>query len=464
MKKERVRTIGEGKTVAGPVVYWMSRDQRVRDNWALLYAQQLALQSRAPLVVVFCLVPSFLHATMRHYGFMLKGLQEVTVDCSKKNISFVLLTGQPGTKIPAFLKEIRASALITDFNPLRIKQAWTTAVSKKITIPFLEVDTHNIVPCWIASPKQEYAAYTFRPKMKKLLSQYLEAFPALKKHPFLLKMKGITTDWKQVTASLRVNRTISEVSWLKPGEKAARRMLRTFIRQKLLRYDSARNNPVLEGQSDLSPYLHFGNISAQRVALEVKKSGVSKDREAFLEELIVRRELSDNFCFYNNDYDRFEGFPSWAQQSLNKHRKDRREYSYTLQEFEQGMTHDDLWNAAQMEMVKGGKMHGYMRMYWAKKILEWSTSPEKAMETAIYLNDTYELDGRDPNGYVGIAWSIGGVHDRAWNERRIFGKVRYMSYNGCKGKFDINKYIEKVKRLDSDSEASNISSPLREEK
>ena len=184
------------------------------------------------------------------------------------------------------------------------------------------------------------------------------------------------------------------------------------------------------------------------MALKIEKSNIPNHIKApFLEELIIRRELSDNFCFYNPHYDSFNGFPQWAQKTLNEHRKDRRPYLYSLEQFEGAQTHDELWNAAQMEMVKKGKMHGYMRMYWAKKILEWTQSPEEAVETAIYLNDKYELDGRDPNGYAGIAWSIGGVHDRAWNERNVFGKIRYMSYNGCKSKFSVKGYIEKVKSL-----------------
>ncbi len=162
-----------------------------------------------------------------------------------------------------------------------------------------------------------------------------------------------------------------------------------------------------------------------------------------MEELIVRRELSDNFCFYNSDYDQFSGFPEWAQKTLNEHRGDKREFIYSLEQFEHGKTHDDLWNAAQLQMVLTGKMHGYMRMYWAKKILEWTGSPEDALEIAIHLNDKYELDGRDTNGYVGVAWSIGGVHDRAWQERPVFGKIRYMSYAGCKRKFDVSTFIEK---------------------
>ena len=204
-----------------------------------------------------------------------------------------------------------------------------------------------------------------------------------------------------------------------------------------------RNDPTREGQSDLSPYLHFGQIAAQRVALEVEGAPAgTKAKEAFLEELIVRRELSDNFCYYHPQYDSVACFPQWARKTLDEHHDDPREYLYTPAQFEQAQTHDDLWNAAQREMVQTGKMHGYLRMYWAKKILEWTSSPEEALKIAIYLNDRYELDGRDPNGYTGIAWSLGGVHDRAWAERKVFGKIRYMSYKGCKAKFDVAAYFK----------------------
>jgi deoxyribodipyrimidine photo-lyase len=226
--------------------------------------------------------------------------------------------------------------------------------------------------------------------------------------------------------------------------------MKNFLDKKIYTYDRYSNDPAKDTLSNLSPYLHFGQISAQRVALEVLKSGASQDnKDAFLEELIIRRELSDNYCFYNNNYDSFEGFPNWAKDTLNVHRIDPREYIYKAEELEEARTHDKLWNAAQLEMTLTGKMHGYMRMYWAKKILEWTESPEEAQDIAVYLNNKYELDGRDPNGYVGIAWSIGGLHDRAWKERPIFGKVRYMSNKGAKSKFDVNSYINKIKKLKS---------------
>ncbi|RJR20026.1 MAG: deoxyribodipyrimidine photo-lyase [Nitrospiraceae bacterium] len=443
MTDNRARLVQEGKTIEGPVLYWMSRDQRMQDNWALCSAQHLALKQKVPLVAAFCLVPQFLGATIRQYGFMLRGLEELEAGLGKKLIPFILLTGAPDREIPRLVKKIGASCLITDFDPLKIKREWKQTVADRIDIPFYEVDAHNIVPCWTASPRQEYAAYTFRPKMRKLLPEFLQDIPLLINHPFAFKGMREIINWKKVRSSLRVDNTVEEVDWLKPGEKAAKTMLRDFVKKKLPGYDKKRNDPTVDGQSNLSPYLHFGQISAQRIAIEVHSSPApGNDKDAFLEELIVRRELSDNFCFYNTDYDSVEGFPSWARESLDKHSRKPREYIYSTEQFEHALTHDELWNAAQLEMVTKGKMHGYMRMYWAKKILEWTGSPEKAMEVAIYLNDRYELDGRDPNGYTGIAWSIGGVHDRAWNERRVFGKIRYMSYNGCKGKFDVKRYIE----------------------
>jgi deoxyribodipyrimidine photo-lyase len=444
----RVRFLKDAPAKSGPIVYWMSRDQRVQDNWALLFAQEMALKNQEPLAVIFCLVPSFLNATLRHYSFMLSGLREIEDSLKQKNMPFFLLSGSPVDQVPAFAVRYSVGAIVTDFDPLRIKSAWKKAVARKIDVPLYEVDAHNIVPCWLASPKQEFAARTFRPKIQRLLGDFLDKFPKLQRHPFSWVRKNSTPDWDRLRGSLHVDTAVSEVTWIKAGERAARRALRDFTDKKLAVYSETRNDPTLDGQSNLSPYLHFGQLSAQRVALEVQGSAAGgESRESYLEELIVRRELSDNFCFYNGKYDALEGFPAWAQRTLNEHSGDEREHEYELEKLENAETHDDLWNAAQMEMVQNGKMHGYLRMYWAKKILEWSGSPEEGLQMAIYLNDRYELDGRDPNGYVGCAWSIGGVHDRAWFERPIFGKVRYMSYNGCKSKFNVDRYIEKVKNL-----------------
>ena len=445
MDQRRLRILKPGGKKKGIVAYWMSRDQRVDNNWALLYAQEMSLVSQAPLVVVFCLVPRFLEATRRHYHFMLKGLREVEKSLAAKNIPFYLLPGSPEKEIPTFVKGYDVSTLITDFDPLRIKREWKKNVGKKITIPFIEVDAHNIVPCWVVSGKQEYGAHTLRPKIYRLLPEFLSPFPKLQKHPYPAQTCTPRTPWHKIFKGLKVDVTVPEVHWIKPGEAAAKKALLYFLRHKISDYDRLRNDPAQDGQSNLSPYLHFGHLSAQHVALEVMRSNApTPAEEDFLEELIIRRELSDNFCFYNLFYDSFKGFPPWSKSTLNNHRKDPRAYSYSMKELENARTHDDLWNAAQKEMTLEGKMHGYLRMYWAKKILEWTPSPEQAMAIAIYLNDKYELDGRDPNGYTGVAWSIGGVHDRPWKERGIFGKIRYMGYQGMKAKFDVRIYRDTI--------------------
>lgn len=444
MIETRIRVLKSGKSSGGTVVYWMSRDQRVHDNWALIFAQKLAIEKKKPLAVVFNLVPDFLEATIRQYGFMLKGLQEVESELNKYNIPFYLLKGDPKKEIPKFIDENKASALVSDFDPLRIKRIWKSEVAKKIEIPFYEVDAHNIVPCLTASNKLEFAAYSIRPKIHKLLPEFLDDYPRLKKMQKTESLTSDKVDWGKTISSLKVDREVKEVSWISPGESAASILLKDFLENKFERYSEDRNDPNKNALSNLSPYLHFGQISAQRVALTVQQFyQKNSSTQAFLEELIVRRELSDNFCYFNPNYDSFEGFHHWAKETLNQHRKDKREFVYSIHEFEEAKTHEDLWNAAQKELTISGKMHGYMRMYWAKKILEWSKSPEEALRIAICLNDKYELDGRDPNGFVGCAWSIGGVHDRAWAERPVYGKIRYMNRNGAARKFDVNSYVKK---------------------
>lgn len=444
MNLQRMRILkNTNHTKKGPIVYWMSRDQRAQDNWALLYAQQLALERQQQLLIVFCLVPTFLEATMRQYGFMLRGLAETFTILQSKNIPCYLLQGEPHATLPTWLIEHNASLLITDFDPLKIKRYWKEKLLSAIHIPCHEVDTHNIVPCWVASPKLEYAAYTLRPKINKLLPLFLEEIPQIIRHPISGVISDPFPDLSQLFSSLQINHSIKEINWLTPGSQGGHILLDSFIKNKLQHYDTQSNDPTKDMQSHLSPYLHFGQLSAQRVALSILRlQKITPATESFLEELIVRRELADNFCFYNPHYDDVSAFPSWAHKTLTEHFDDVREYSYSVHDFEEGHTHDDLWNAAQRQMVSAGKMHGYVRMYWAKKILEWSESPYQAMKTAIYLNDKYELDGRDPSGYAGIAWSIGGVHDRAWGERNIFGKIRYMNDKGMKRKFDVKSYIE----------------------
>lgn len=424
----------------GPVVYWMSRDQRMHDNWALLYAQQQAIAIGQPLLVVFNLVGSFLHAADRHVGFMLQGLQELEQSLIAYNIPFAIVQGEPGDTIPRFVKKHKAGLLVTDLSPLRISKVWKNQVAQKIPVAMIGVDAHNIVSVWEASTKQEFAARILRPKLHLLLPQYLVPFPKLKRHP--ISSTHTPVQWKQWRRLLVPDPSLS---WIQSGQQAAQKAVRQFLHAHIHSYDTDRNNPNLpHTQSNLSPYLHFGHISSASIALAVQELPQSASTKAFLEELIVRKELAENFCWYNPHYDSVEGFPAWAQKSLREHARDKRQYHYNTNVLEHGKTHDDLWNAAQLQMVYTGKMHGYMRMYWAKKILEWTKDAAEALRIANLLNDKYELDGRDPNGYTGTAWSIGGVHDRPWFTHPIFGQIRYMSYGGAKSKFNITTYINSV--------------------
>lgn len=451
MNKQRIRKLNNVQDIPdnGPIVYWMNRDQRFIDNWAVIYGMNLAKKHDRQFTIVFSLRKNLDEhlGTKRMVDFMLAGLEEVEQSAKKYGVGFYFLTKDPVQGILDFVNDHQAAVLISDFSPISPATQWKRTIANDISIPFFEVDTHNIVPCWITSDKQEYAARTIRPKINKHLDEFLDEFPKLE----TLKntWESPVIKWDDVKKKIKV---ISEIdaTTFKPGSKAGYEVMENFLELRLKGYDQNRNDPYLNHLSQLSPYLHFGQISAQRVALEVRTyndTSLQKDKEAFLEELIVRRELSDNYCFYNPDYKSVKGFANWAQQTLRDHESDKREYVYSLDELEQAKTHDEAWNAAQMEMVKTGKMHGYMRMYWAKKILEWTESADQAMEYAIYLNDLYSLDGRDPNGYVGIAWSIGGVHDRGWTERPVFGKIRYMNYNGLKRKFNIQDYIDKISKL-----------------
>lgn len=437
---------------AGPVLYWMSRDQRAEDNWALLYAQKLAIERSAPLHVAFCVVPKYLDATWRQFDFMLRGLREVEAALKDKDIPFHLRIGPAAAQVPKLCEELKVTTVVSDFSPLRVPQEWSQGVAdacQKKDIPVIQLDAHNIVPVWCASDHQEYAARTIRSKIMNSLKDYLTPIPALQKHPHKAGKWPKPADWAAAEKSLQVDRSVAPVKNIVPGAKAAKKCLEEFCKERLAIYNEKRNDPNTTACSGLSQYLNMGQISTQRCALRVRefadgaKGSTVKGCEGFIEESVVRRELSDNFCFYNEKYDSLEGASAWAQKTLKDHEKDKREWVYTRQQLENAATHDDLWNASQLQVVNDGEMHGFLRMYWAKKILEWSKTPAEALETAIYFNDRFALDGCDPNGYVGCMWSIAGIHDMGWTERPIFGKIRFMNYAGCKRKLNIPKFVEK---------------------
>jgi deoxyribodipyrimidine photo-lyase len=314
--------------------------------------------------------------------------------------------------------------------------------------PLIEVETDVIVPVDETSSKEEYAAATIRPQIHRKLKRFLVPlkgiYPLVKFPDFDLESFDIT-DLNKSLSRLRVDRSVKRVSSFRGGTSEAKEQLNAFLETKIDHFPEGRNDPTLDSLSNLSPHLHFGQISPLYTALKVMDTE-SPGKEAYLEKLIIRRELSINFVCYNDRYDSFSGLPQWALKSFKVHQNDRRPYCYSVKELEKAETHDPYWNAAQKEMMLKGKMHGYMRMYWGKKIIEWTKTPREALRIALYLNNKYELDGRDPNAFAGVAWCF-GKHDRPWNERTVFGNVRYMNAAGLRRKFDADEYVKSVNQL-----------------
>lgn len=458
---KRVQTLKKAPSgLSGPVIYWMSREQRVEDNWALLYAVEQAKERNAQVAVVFNLVPVFMNAGARQFVFMLEGLSALETALARKNIPFFLTQGDPVKEIPALVDSAKASALVTDMSPLRVGRQWRDGVCAALpsAVSMHMVDAHNIVPVWVASDKREYAARTIRNKINGKLPEYLTEYPNVPVQtsawPNDCAVQPPQIDWKGLIETAKVKgAAVPPVTWLEAGEEAGAKALASFLtKTRLSKYESKRNEPsVPNALSGLSPYFHFGQLSPQRAALEASKlrKAAPESVEAFLEESVVRRELSDNFCWYTDNYDSIECAYDWAKETLEMHRNDVRDHVYTYEQLRDAKTHDPVWNASQRELTVIGKQHGFIRMYWAKKILEWTESPEQAIDFAMRLNDTYSLDGRDANGVVGVMWSVIGLHDQGWKERPVFGKIRYMGgaawkLGSGKKKFDLSAYISSV--------------------
>lgn len=432
----------------GPIIYWMSRDQRADDNWALIYAIKEANQKNVPLGVVFCLVPEYLGTTERQYSFLIEGLRQLEPRIKERGIGFTLLEGYPDTELPTFLSQVKAGMLITDFDPLKVKKVWKRRVVGALDISVVDVDAHNIVPCRIAAKRRVMSFENFRSKVMPLLPKYLVEYPSdqMIDNPWELESKPV--DWVSAVGKLHLDRNVKPLTWIVPGEKAARASLENFIKNRISDYPQGVMDPSKNAQSDLSPHLHFGSLSSQRAVLEVLRSKADETAKSMLiENIVVKKEIADNFCQHTPEYDSVGAFPEWARRSINLHRSDVREHLYTLEQFDQGQTHDPLWNAAQMELVKRGKIHGYLREYWANNILEWTRSPEEAFWFAIHLNDRYSLDGGDPSGYTGVAMVIGGLYGHPWKSKEVIGKIKKMTYTGARLRFDIKAYEEKVKNL-----------------
>jgi deoxyribodipyrimidine photo-lyase len=424
----------------------MQAAQRAGTNHALEYAVGVSNDTGRPLLVLFALTDRYPEANERHYAFMLEGLKETRERLRERGVPMIVRIGEPDDVVAAFGRD--AAFVVVDDGYVRIERRWRRSAAAALECPLVEVATNVVVPVEAASPKEEYAAATLRPKIYRRLDEFLRP---LKATPLRVRSPepGLESfdidDTEAALSRLHLDRTAGRVAGHRGGASEAEKRLRAFVGRKLAAYAEDRNDPSLDGLSGLSPYLHFGQISPLAVALAVKK-GPAYGQAAYLEELIVRRELSFNFVRYNRAYDSFDGLPEWCRGTLLERAKDKRPYAYSRAELERAATHDPYWNAAQREMVLTGKMHGYMRMYWGKKILEWSASPRQAYRTALALNNAYELDGRDPNAFAGVAWTF-GKHDRPWGRRPVFGTVRYMNAAGLRRKFDADAYVRKIDRL-----------------
>jgi deoxyribodipyrimidine photo-lyase len=431
------------------IVYWMQRSQRAIDNPALNTAVNVANELRKPVVVFFAPVPFYPHANQRHYSFLVEGIPDIAKDLARRSIGFVL-RAYPNHSLLKFCAEVRAAIVIGDENPLREPEEWRSHVTQQINVPFWTVDADVIVPSKLLG-REHYAARTIRPRLNELLPDFLIPLKNPPAHvPWTAppRIKSLTPG-PDFTSEWTLDRSVPSVTQWKGGSKQALRILREFVDKRIANYPVQRNRPQSDGTSQLSPYLHFGHIGPHTVALAVQKADApAPAKQAFLEQLIIRRELSVNFVRFNASYDSLECLEPWADRSFAEHAADLRQVLYSEQQLENAETHDPLWNAAQKQMVLTGWMHNYLRMYWAKKILEWSPSIAIAFRRAVWLNDRYELDGRDPNGYAGIAWAIVGKHDRAWSDRPVFGKIRYMSFASTSRKFDSKKYIDQIASLE----------------
>jgi deoxyribodipyrimidine photo-lyase len=435
------------------VLYWMQASQRTRFNHALEYAIERANELRLPVVVGFGLMDDYPEANARHYAFMLEGLRDVAARLAKRGIAFVVRRGNPPRVALRLARN--AAVVVCDRGYLRHQRQWRDAVADAARCAVVQVESDVLVPVEVASNKAEFAARTLRPKIHRHLARYLKPLKLVRLARISLEL-NLKSDIDvsspaAALAKLKIDRAVAPSRFFTGGETEAHARLALFAAGALGRYAVGRRDPAERGTSMLGAYLHFGHISPIDIALKVRamKIAPARHRHAFLEELIIRRELAINFCHFNPRYDTFDGLPDWAKKTLADHRRDKRPVIYSRDQLERAQTADPYWNAAQLEMTRTGYMHNSMRMYWGKKIIEWTRTPQQAYAVAIYLNNKYFLCGRDPNAWTNVAWLF-GLHDRPWGPARpIFGLVRYMNAAGLERKFDIEAYVEWVEQLAS---------------
>lgn len=485
----RISYLNEKEICCGKyVLYWMQQSQRISDNPALYYAINQANTNQLPLVVLFVITNEYPEANLRHYQFMLEGIFETLNTLTSMQIYCCIVMGSVVKVVTR--TSINASLLITDRGYLKIQRKWREEIAAVVDCSMIEVEGDVFIPIEKVMSTEAYNARSIRTRIYKHLPEsQIELFPVpplqhkLPEHVrFDIKKSlaemvffsdenvyNLSNFLEQIKAHfINLDYSVLPAKFYCGGYNEARLRLTSFIDRVLDGFSEKRNNPGVNYQSGMSPYLHFGQISIREVLLTIidslglsqseffklilsTKQGEHQDKRvnsalSFFEEAVIRRELSMNFCSYNPDYDSFASVPGWAQATLKEHFADKRIKTYSVFVFEKAETHDEIWNAAQKEMCLTGKMHGYLRMYWGKKIIEWSKLPEEAFQIALYLNNKYELDGRDPNGYAGVAWCF-GKHDRPWTTFPVLGNIRTLSDSGLKRKFDMPAYLNRISKL-----------------
>lgn len=436
------------------VLYWAQMNRRVESNQGLLYAAHLANQRKLPVLYYEGLTCTYPHANDRFHTFVLENVPVTARRLQKEGIGYVFYPRKKRSDANDLLYRLAkdAAIVVTDDYPTFIARRHNESVPKKIGVPYYVVESSCVVPMSLI-PKREYAAYTIRPKIHRLLPEHLKPLPMLKvEHPWTLPVPEYHVEVKDVAALVaecEIDHSVKPSLSYTGGRQAAEKLLTAFLEDKLRRYARERNEPSTHSTSDMSPYLHFGNISSLELALAAKEYATEHKliADEYLEELIVRRELAFNYARFAENVASFDHLPDWAKQTMAVHSRDKRDPSYSREQFEQAQTHDPLWNATQKEMLLRGKIHGYYRMYWGKKIIEWSPTYQDALDTMVYMHDRYALDGRDPNTYTNILWCF-GLHDRPWPERPIYGTMRSMSYDGMRRKTNTEAYVKEIEFLE----------------
>ncbi len=447
----RLEVFRGGPTAVGGrcVLLWVQRAQRATGNLAANLAVALGDQLGLPVVAGFCLARSFPRATLRAYHFMAEGLVELPDAFAARGIGWALRVGEPGVEIPALARELDAALVVTDQNPLRIGRAWREEAARALTVPLVAVDTDTTVPAALF-PREEFAPRTIRPKLLRVFDDHLRPIPTTRARHLSAHRAGPDPLALLDAGEILADRAVGPAPETRGGPVTAQAVLKRFVGERLGGYAENRDRADRDLSSRLGPYLHYGQIAPTEVALAVRAAagndGVGQaDIDAFLNELVVVRELSINFALRNPDHDRYAGLPEWGRKTLAEHAADPRPVVFTRGEMERAETGDRLWDASQKQMVAEGFMPNRLRMYWAKQIVRWSETPEAAFETLLELNDRYFLCGRDAAGYANIAWSVGGRHDRPFPPNKpIFGLVRPLGLAAMKRSFDTGAYIRDV--------------------